>query len=267
MCPADKDIDLSSFPAQMLDRFKGADGQVDQARLKEFRTRVCAIDPAQFAARQQGQGGAPANGQPGGAPNAPANGQQPQQQTAQNGGQSGGGQRGGGGFFPGGGRGGNGGRWNLSLSDTIELTNTVLVAPGGPLLDQLHGDAVSGSGVPRNTLSLEGGLFYNGFGLRFSGNYKSGTDVVGSGLPGSSDLHFGDLFTLDLRMFADLGRQESLTKAVPFFKNSRVSFSVTNLFDTRQEVTDQNGDVPLRYQPYLVDPTGRSLQVSFRKMF
>ena len=255
-CPADKPLDMTKLPAQVLDRFKGTDGQVDQARLTQFRTRVCSIDPAQFAARQgqQGQGGAPqGNAQAGGG-------------AAQG---NGGGPRGGGAGRGGGGRGGggpgaffmnrgqnNGGRWNLSLTDSIELTNAVLIAPGGPALDQLHGDAVSGNGVPRNTLSLEGGAFYNGLGLRFNASYKSGTDVRGSGLPGSSDLHFGSLFTLDLRMFADLGRQAKLVKSAPFFKNARISFSVNNVFDARQRVTDQNGQVPLRYQPYLVDPNG-----------
>lgn len=254
LCPTDKDIDVAKLPPEVLDRFKGDNGQVDQARLKEFRTRICSFNPQQ-AQRQQGQQ----------AQDRQAQGGSQQQQSSQNGGDRRGG--GGPGFFPGRGRGGNFGRWNLSLSDTIELQNTVLVAPGGPLLDQLHGDAVSGSGVPRNILSLEGGVFYNGLGLRFSGNYKSGTHVTGSGLPGSSDLNFGSLFTLDLRMFADLGRQDRLVKAVPFFKGARVSLDITNLFDTRQKVTDQNGDVPLRYQPYLIDPTGRSFRVEFRKMF
>jgi hypothetical protein len=269
-CPADKPVDLTKLPAQVLDRFKGTDGQVDQARLTQFRTRVCSIDPAQFAARQgqQGQGGAAAAGQPASG-NAPA-GAEPAQRSAQSGGETRarGGARGGGpgSFFMNRGR-NNGGRWNLSLSDTIELTNTVLIARGGPVLDQLHGDAVSGNGVARNTLTLDGGVFYNGIGLRFNGSYKSGTDVNGTGLPGSSDLHFGSLFTLDLRAFADLGRQEGLTNAVPFFKNARISFNVTNLFDARQRVTDQNGDVPLRYQPFLIDPNGRSFQVEFRKMF
>jgi outer membrane receptor protein involved in Fe transport len=162
---------------------------------------------------------------------------------------------------------GNGGRWNLSLSDTIELTNAVLIAPAGPRLDQLHGDALSGGGVARNTLTLEGGVFYNGLGLRFNGSYKSGTHVDGSGLPGSSDLRFGSLFTLDLRVFADLGRQEKLVKQIPFFKNARISLSVNNVFDARQKVTDQNGEVPLRYQPFLIDPNGRTFRVEFRKMF
>jgi outer membrane receptor protein involved in Fe transport len=68
-------------------------------------------------------------------------------------------------------------------------------------------------------------------------------------------------------MFADLGRQEKLVKAMPFFENTRVSFSVNNVFNAHQRVTDQNGVVPLRYQPLLIDPTGRSFQVEFRKLF
>ena len=267
-CPADKDLDLSKLPAQVVDRFKGTDGQLDQARLKEFRTRVCSIDPAQFAARQGQQpgqaGSAQAPAQPGGG--APGQGgEQPAPQQAQ----GGGGQRGGGGpaaFFMNRGR-NNGGRWNVGLSYTVELDNKVLIAPGGPMLDLLHGDALTGGGVARNTLSLEGGGFYNGLGLRFNASYKSGTHVNGTGLAGSSDLNFSSLFTLDLRLFADLGRQDKLVKAVPFFKNARVSFSVSNLFDARQKVTDQTGTVPLRYQPYLIDPNGRSFRVEFRKMF
>jgi hypothetical protein len=254
LCPADKAIDPAGLPQQVADRFKGADGQIDQARLTQFRTRVCSVDPSQLAAQrgQAAQGGA-----------APAaNGGQQGQQQAQ-----GGGNRGRGGFGGFGGRGRNGGRWNLSLSHTIELGNTVLVSPVGPTLDLLHGDALSGGGVARHTLSLEGGVFYNGFGTRLSGSYKSGTRVEGSGVPGSSDLRFGDLFTLDLRMFADLGRQEKLVKAAPFFKNARLSFSVNNVFNAHQRVTDQNGVVPLRYQPDLIDPTGRSFEIEFRKLF
>jgi hypothetical protein len=255
LCPADKAIDPATLPAQIAERFKGADGQIDQARLTQFRTRVCSIDPAQLAAQQgqqaQGGGAAPA-----------ANGVPPRQQA------QGGGNRGGGGGFGGfGGRGGNGGRWNLSLSHTIELGNKVLVSPIGPELDLLHGDALTGGGVARHTTSLEGGVFYNGVGVRFSGSYKSGTHVDGTGAAGSSDLNFGDLFTLDLRMFADLGRQEKLVKAMPFLKSTRLSFSVSNLFNAHQKVTDQNGIVPLRYQADLIDPTGRSFQVEFRKLF
>jgi outer membrane receptor protein involved in Fe transport len=54
---------------------------------------------------------------------------------------------------------------------------------------------------------------------------------------------------------------------MPFLENTRVSFGITNLFDARQRVTDQNGAVPLRYQPYLIDPNGRSFRFEIRKLF
>lgn len=159
------------------------------------------------------------------------------------------------------------GRWNLSLTHTIELDNEVLIAEGGPLLDLLEGDALSGGGVSRHTVSLRGGAFYSGFGLRASANYESPSDVNGTDLPGSNDLRFGSLATLDLRLFADLGRQASLVESSSIFENMRVSLSMDNVFDQRREVTDENGNVPLRYQPFLIDPVGRFIEFEVRKLF
>jgi hypothetical protein len=64
LCPAEKALDSAALPPQIADRFKGADGQIDQARLTQFRTRVYSIDPSQLAAQRgqqaQGDGAAPA---------------------------------------------------------------------------------------------------------------------------------------------------------------------------------------------------------------
>jgi hypothetical protein len=46
-----------------------------------------------------------------------------------------------------------------------------------------------------------------------------------------------------------------------------VTFGVNNLFDTRQTIVDDSGTVPLRFQPYLVDPTGRFFEIEIRKLF
>ncbi len=35
--------DLSSLPAQFLDRLKGPDGQLDPVRVKEFKDRICSL--------------------------------------------------------------------------------------------------------------------------------------------------------------------------------------------------------------------------------
>ena len=144
----------------------------------------------------------------------------------------------------------------------------MLVAPEGPFLDLLDGDAVGEGGVSRHKIELEGGVFYKGVGVRATGSYLSGTTVKGSGLPGSSDLHFGDLAKLDLRLFVNLEQQKWLTGETPgFWKGARFSLRLDNLFDAHQRVTDENGVVPLRYQPGLIDPIGRSFSVEFRKMF
>jgi len=167
-----------------------------------------------------------------------------------------------------GGRGGNGqGRWNVSLYHTVQFMNRVTVAPGGPVLDLLSGDALTGGGVARHSLEFEGGAFYRGFGLRFNGSWTAPTHVRGSGAPGSSDLRFGALTKIGLRAFADLGQQKALTDASPFFKNARLSLKVDNMLDARQRVTDRFGAVPVSYQPDLLDPQGRVISIEFRKQF
>lgn len=297
--------DLSALPQQMQDRLKGEDGKVDPARVAVMRERFCSpdaarrFDPARFAAmrqalcadpskepdpaiipeeiraRLQGPDGTiapdrlrefqtricalPTSGESRENPsNAPA-GNQPS-------GEGGGARRGGSGMF---GPGGDGqGRWNVGLYHTINLENSVLVAPGGPSLDLLNGDATSGGGVARHQLELEGGLFYRGIGLRLSGTYTGPTTVRGTGLAGSSELFFSDLATFNLRSFVALDQQKWLVGENPgFFKNARLSLAVNNIFDARQRVTDGTGAVPLRYQPFLIDPIGRFVELEFRKLF
>lgn len=108
-------------------------------------------------------------------------------------------------------------------------------------------------------------MFRNGMGLRLSGAYTGKTRIDGSGLPGGSTLHFGDLATVDLRLFMELG--QVLKQESGLLKNFRVSFRADNVFDARRRVTDANGEVPLRYQQFLIDPTGRFVGVDLRKLF
>ncbi len=173
---------------------------------------------------------------------------------------------GGPGFGPGG-RGGGGGRWNLALFHTIRIDETVRIAESGPVLDLLDGDSLASTPKPRHEMELRGGVYYKGFGLRLSGEYLGGSRVDGSGAPGSSSLRFHPIATFDVRAFVDFGQQQSLVDKVPFLKNSRMSFSIDNIFDAQQRVTDDNGVVPLRYNPAFLDPAGRFIQIEFRKMF
>ncbi len=180
----------------------------------------------------------------------------------------GGGGRSGGVSLPGfGGGTGGPGRWFLNLQYTLELRNEALVAPGGPLLDLLDGDALSGGGQPRHSANIRAGAFYKGFGSFLTARYTGVSRIAGTGLPGSSELFFDDFATLDWRFFVDLGRQASVVEALPFLDDVRLSFEVENIFDARQRVTDGVGETPLRYQPFLVDPLGRVLEIELRKLF
>lgn len=156
-------------------------------------------------------------------------------------------------------------RYFLSLNHNMTLENEILLAENGPLFDQLDGQVLSSGSVPKHTARLEGGLFWQGYGFRLSGNYVGKATVLGSGLPGSSDLFFDDLATFDLRLFADLG--QVFKKEDGWMKGLRVSLVADNLFDARRHVTDADGNVPEAYEPLRIDPTGRYLGFDIRKAF
>ena len=178
----------------------------------------------------------------------------------------------GGGRGPGGGMmgamfgGGGQGRWNVGVYHTVQFSSRVLIAPGGPALDLLDGDALSGGGTPRHSVEFNLGAFHKGLGMFGQGTWSGPTTLKASGAPGTSDLRFGSLAKVNLNLFADLG-QIGLAKQAPFFKGARVSLRVDNLFDARQKVKDGSGMVPLSYQPDYLDPRGRVIELEFRKMF
>ena len=166
-----------------------------------------------------------------------------------------------------GGPGGGQGRWNLGVYHTVRFDSSVLIASGGPLLDLLGGDALAAGGTPRHALEFNGGLFKNGFGMFVNGSWSAPATVRAVGTPGSSDLRFGSVTKVGISTFMDLGARAGLVKSAPFFKGSRVSLRVENLFDSRQKVTDASGSVPLSYQPDYLDPRGRMIEFEFRKLF
>jgi hypothetical protein len=183
-----------------------------------------------------------------------------------------GGGRGGFGGGPGGfGGGGLGGRLQLGLFHTWRLEDAVLIRPGVEELDFLGGSAAgSRGGRPRHEIELQAGLFKDGFGARLTGTWQKGTFVRGGPAAGGatrSDLFFSDTATFNLRLFANLGQQEKLVRDLPFFRGSRVTLAIDNLFDSRPRVRDDSGATPLSYQPALLDPLGRLVRLSFRKMF
>jgi hypothetical protein len=220
-----------AFIKMGLDRLRDANGNIPDSALEQFRTQFCASAPQ---AGQTAQGGPPAGG------GGPAF--NPLAQRS----------------FP-------GFRYFVSLNHTIELDNEILIAPGVPVLDQLDGDATGAFGLPRQSSRLEAGIFGSGIGMRLSGQYVGETRLNGSGLPGSTDLFFDDLVRFDIRVFSEIG--QLVGKNEGWLKNFRVSLRVDNIFDAQRAVRDENGDTPVNYQPFLIDPVGRFVGIDFRKLF
>ena len=195
----------------------------------------------------------------------PGDAARPGRQGGFGGGRGGGG--GGRGFGGGGGPfgGGQGGRLQLSVYHNINLEDEVLIRPGIPRIDYLSGEAVDGGGGrARHNVEVEGGWFNNGLGARVSGNWRSATQVDG-GPTGS--LRFSPLATANLRLFANLGEQIDLVAKRPWLRGTQVRLEVNNLFDSKPRVRNSAGSTPLNFQSDLLDPIGRTVSISIRKLF
>ena len=264
--------DLTALPERMADRLRSSDGKIDPARLAQARQRLCAApapsgaiggppllsrDDAAPPAIDPRSGTGRAEGGMAGSRQSDENLGRTSDRAAGRGSSTG---------FGGpmmGARGGRGSRWNLSIYHTWRFTDRVQVIDGGPVLNELAGDAIAAGGVPRHSIEAEGGLFKNGYGLRLQTQWNAPARVNG----GRSNLRFGSTLNVTLRVFADMGHKDDLVSKVPFFKGARISLKIDNLLDSRQRVTDQNGAVPIAYQPALRDPQGRVIGIDFRKMF
>ncbi|MEL6319010.1 MAG: TonB-dependent receptor, partial [Pseudomonadota bacterium] len=107
-------------------------------------------------------------------------------------------------------------------------------------------------------------------GTRVNADWRSRTEVLLdplSGVPSDEDLFFSDLFTMDVRLFADLGRRRGLVRKYPFLNGVRASFVVSNVFNERQQVVNGAGETPTAFQPDLLDPDGRVIGIEIRKIF
>jgi hypothetical protein len=156
----------------------------------------------------------------------------------------------------------------FTLVYTQRLKDEVQIAPGLPMLDLLAGDTLSDTdGSPRRELELQAGANRDGFGGRVIAKWREGSRISGGATAaGPVDLDFAPLWAVDLRLFADLGLQP-WARDKGSLRGVRVTFAVENLFDELPRVRDAAGAVPFNYQPSLLDPQGRAIRLSFRKLF
>ena len=260
--------------------------------------------PRPFRRREfQRRQGAPGNGDGGGPPDASGaaptsrldggaagqTGQTPQAQGQTAGGDTGGGGGGGGASGGGGGGGfggvrgggggrggfgggrggfGPGGRFQIAVYHTIYFVDRLVVGQGGPVLDLLNGSAASSTGGQyRNEVEGQLGATLFGFGGRISADWRSSTSVDGGAGSQTGNLYFSGITTINARFFENFGQQPWAVKRTPWLRGARLTVNVLNLFDQRISVKDALGETPLGYQPGYLDPVGRTVTISVRKLF
>ncbi len=163
---------------------------------------------------------------------------------------------------PGGGGSDNGARLQFSLYHSVILKDEIVLREGLAPIDLMDGGTLGGTPRARHNVQINTGVIDNGLGIRLSGNWKSAAEVSGSSPAG--DLRFGALATFELRLFANLANR---FRGKDWARGTRVSLSIANLLNTRQKVTDARGATPLAYQDAYLDPEGRTLLLSVRRIF
>ncbi len=169
----------------------------------------------------------------GGAPGGPGGADDRRQGGAAGQGPSGGGaQRGARGF--GGRSGAGGGRLNFAIYHTLHLTDRATLAAGQAPIDLLRGGTLGSGGQARNEVEVQAGYNKGPIGARVTANWQSATRVFDTTT--TDDLRFGDLTTLNLRLFINPTPQMVLKNR--WLRGTRMQLIVDNVFNQRQQVTD-----------------------------
>lgn len=179
--------------------------------------------------------------------------------------------RGSGGPRGGGGRGGgsNSTQLGLSIYHTLRLTDEFRFSEDGPVFDLLDGGGLGQrGGEPEHEVETRLSLRHKNVGGRLSLNYQSATELSA----GSSDignLQFAPIAKADIRLYYDLGRTSEgrPVSRDSWRRNLRLSLDINNVTDSKQSVTDAAGQVPFGYEEDALDPLGRTVMFSIRKLF
>jgi iron complex outermembrane receptor protein len=144
---------------------------------------------------------------------------------------------------------------------TIHFSDLLQLREGAPVLDILRGDTVKGWGVPRVTSYFYGGIGYRGNGVSIDGWYQ-GAARVRSDLA-ASDLYFSGIFKLNVGAFVSV---HHLLPGDAWTSHTQLRVDVSNVTDAHQHVHDATGALPNRFQPALLDATGRTIKLTLRKL-
>jgi hypothetical protein len=153
----------------------------------------------------------------------------------------------------------------LSLNHVVTLRDELTLAPGIPAIDYL---GVAQAGRRRDgaahRVDLRSSFSDGGFTARLNASWQSPTRTRA---PDGNNLFFDDLFRADLNLAYAFGAASDLVNRVPALANSRLRFTVRNLFDDKPRVRDALGRTPVGFTADELMPRGRHVALEFRKRF
>jgi hypothetical protein len=148
------------------------------------------------------------------------------------------------------------------IGPSIKFRDRLQLRPGTAELDLLRGDTIRGWGMSRAYGYAYGGINYLGAGLNFNAWYQTSSRIRGA--DPTADLRFSSILKLNMGGYIGLGR---LLKRERWAQRLRLGLDVSNVTDAHQRVLDGNGAVPNRFQPDYLDPIGRTVTMTLRKLF
>ena len=151
------------------------------------------------------------------------------------------------------------GRVIMHLNLRHRIQDEIEVRPGLPVIDQLE----SGRGAQDEVFGFVR-VFKDGNGGGLTVNWRGESRIDGGA--GGTDLTFRPFATVNFDVSTDLSAREDLMKAAPWLKGTRLELRFNNLFDERQDVESSSGQTPLNYQRDFLDPNGRSVTFTVRKV-
>jgi hypothetical protein len=162
-------------------------------------------------------------------------------------------------------------RLTVALYHSWRLTDEITPQTGGPTFDLLDGFATDVRGLsPRHELSFQAGAFQSWFGARLTADWRSRSrtrSLSSTPMSTARELTFSGYTTVNFSLFANPAEPLGGKNAPGWIKGTRVALSITNLFNTRPRVVDENGLTPIIYQPAYLNPLGRTFSLNLRKVF
>lgn len=151
----------------------------------------------------------------------------------------------------------------LSLVDTMRISDRLTLTAGGPAYDLVATNPLGEAArAPRHRIEAQISGTTHGWGLRAGGTWVSGgSDGAGS----AGELRFEDRFAFNFRLFWFPEHSSARLARLPYAKGVRFLLAVDNLFGSWQRVNDRAGATPLAYQRWILDPMGATVRLSIRK--